>query len=376
MSSEFNFDVAIIGAGVVGLACAGTFAERGLSVVVLEREPQVGTGISSRNSGVIHAGIYYPTGSLKHRLCIRGATLLYEHLANYHVPHNKCGKIIVATNQTEMEALEGIHQRAIENDVPHIEIALPSKLRILESEVSCVGGVLSPETGIVDVHAYLQSLVARAESFGAVVATSAPFLRSRSGGGDHIVEVGGEEAFHFRAGWLLNSAGLRSTEVAGHIEGLANQHIPRQWFAKGHYFSLTGPAPFRHLVYPIPADGGLGVHATLDISGQVRFGPDIDWSADEASAEHLDYKIPGKLLASFASSINKYWPGLDAQKLVPDFAGYRPKISGPDDSPADFFLQFPDDHGVSRLVNLFGIESPGLTASLAIAEFVADRICD
>jgi len=374
MQRESDFDVVIIGAGVVGLACAAYLGELGKSVVVLESEGRIGTGISSRNSGVIHAGIYYPTGSLKHRLCLRGATLLYEHLPKFGVPFLKCGKVIVATSGQELEAIERLYERARENEVPNVELATSDQIAALESAVHCVGGMLSPETGIVDVHAYMLSLLARIEESQGVVALNTPFVGSQSDGSAHVVTIGGAEEAVLRTDWLINCAGLSAPQIARQILDFPDSKIPRQWVAKGHYFSLSARSPFKRLVYPVPSNGGLGVHATLDLAGSVRFGPDIDWSTGDMAVESLDYSVPVSLRDAFATSIRTYWPDLPVEKLVPDFAGYRPKISAPGDNAADFSLQFEADHRVPRLINMFGIESPGVTSSLAIAEIVSNHV--
>lgn len=366
-----DFDVLVIGAGVVGLASAAALAGAGRSVLVIEGEALIGSGNSSRNSEVIHAGLYYQTGSLKHRLCVRGRRLLYAFAAETGVPYRKCGKLVVATCPEEVPAIEAIAVRAAANGVEGIRMLDGAGTRALEPEVVAEAALFSPETGIVDSHAFLLALVARIEGQGGHVALRTPFLRADPEGQGFRVRTGGADPAEVTAGALVNAAGLAAGAVAARIGGLAAEAIPVMRFARGCYFALAGRPPFARLVYPAPVDGGLGVHATLDLAGRVRFGPDVEWLPEGTTLGDLDYRVDPARGEAFYAAVRRYWPGLKDGALSPDYAGIRPKLSGPGAAAADFVIAGPGAHGVPGLVNLFGIESPGLTASLAIAEAVA-----
>lgn len=369
-----DFDAIVIGGGVVGLASAAALCRAGRPALVLEAEDRVGAGTSSRNSEVIHGGLYYPTGSLKHRLCVRGRRLLYDYLRERAIPHRKCGKIVVATDMTEVTGIERLARRAQDNGVEGIRLLGHSDLRALEPEVRATAALLSPETGILDSHAYMLSLVAQIEAGGGHVALRTPFLRAVPEAGGFRIWTGGGDPAEITSRALINSSGLASADVAARIEGLPEAAIPRLRFARGCYFGLRGRVPFRHLVYPAPVDGGLGIHATLDIAGRMRFGPDVEWLSPDTAPEDLDYRVPADRAAQFRTAIKRYWPGLPDDALYPDYCGIRPKLSEPGAPPADFRIETGQDHDIAGLVTLHGIESPGLTASLAIAELVCEAL--
>lgn len=359
----------IVGAGVVGLAIARVLARAGREVMILEAADTFGTGISSRNSEVIHAGIYYPAGSLKARLCVRGRHLLYRYCADRGVPHHAIGKMIVATTDNQRGRLADLGAAAAANGVSDLRELGAAQVHALEPEITAVAGLLSPSTGIVDAAALMRTLLADARGSGAEIAYRSRVAGARPAAGHLEVDVTG--AGSLTCDWLINAAGLGSWDVAAGIAGLPATALPRRHLAKGNYFRLAGgPAPCSRLVYPLPVDGGLGVHLTLDLEGNARFGPDVQWVDD------LDYVVDGDRAAEFAGAIERYWPAVAARGLVADYAGIRPKLGGPGSPPADFRISTPDDHGVPGLINLFGIESPGLTSSLAIAELIATRIVD
>ncbi len=355
----------VIGAGVIGLAVARALAFDGRGVLILERERQIGLHSSSRNSEVIHAGIHYPTGSLKARTCVAGRDLLYRYCADRGIAHRRCGKLIVAVSDGELMQLRAIDARARANGVFDLEWLDGGQVRRREPALACAAALASPSTGIVDSHAYMMCLLADAEAKGAQIAYGAAVRSLRP------TPRGIEVAIHpecdpvLRAQILVNAAGLEAHRVARSIEGLSQEHIPRVRYAKGSYFALQGPAPFGRLIYPLPRDGGLGIHMTLDLDGRARFGPDVEW------VERIDYEVDAARAASFYASIRRYWPQLAAAALSPAYAGVRPKLSGPAEAAADFCLSGPAHHGIAGIVNLFGIESPGLTASLALAAHVA-----
>jgi L-2-hydroxyglutarate oxidase LhgO len=358
-------DVAIIGAGVVGLAIARALALSGREVFVLESERRVGLHTSSRNSEVIHAGIYYPTGSLKSRLCVEGRCLLYAYCQERGVPHARTGKLIVATSEEEVPILERLKRSAESNGVDDLLWISEQEARALEPEVRCVRALLSPSTGIIDSHALMASLRADAEKAGAGVALATPVLGGRVYEGGIELSLGGEEPSRVAFGLVVNCAGPWAQDMARKIVGLPAETIPVQRFARGHYFVLPGRSPFRRLVYPVPPAGGLGIHVTLDLSGSARFGPDVQWVSG------VDYSFDESRRDAFHRSIRQYYPALAEGQLQPGYTGVRPKLSGPGEPPADFVIQGPAEHGVPGLVNLYGIESPGLTAVLAMADHVA-----
>jgi L-2-hydroxyglutarate oxidase LhgO len=359
-----SVDCIVIGAGAVGLAIARALALDGREVVVLEAADAVGTGISSRNSEVIHAGIYYPQGSLKSRLCVRGRHLLYAYCEAHGVPHRRCGKLIVATDGAQATELEGIATAAARNGVDDLRALSATEAVRLEPELRCTAALHSPSTGIIDSHQYMLALQGDAEAAGAAVALRSPVARLARERDGVAVMLEGEATASLATRWLINSAGLDAPSVAGCIEAFPAAHVPRAYYAKGSYFSLAGRSPFSRLVYPVPEPGGLGTHLTLDIAGQARFGPDVEW------VPAPDYVVDPQRGERFYAAIRRYWPALRDAALVPAYAGIRPKISGPDEPAADFRIEGPATHGVPGVINLFGIESPGLTASLAIAEEV------
>jgi L-2-hydroxyglutarate oxidase LhgO len=360
-------DCVVIGAGVVGLAVARALAVRGRETLILEAADAIGTGTSSRNSEVIHAGIYYAPGSQKASLCVRGRQLLYRYCDAHGIEYRRCGKLIVAADRTQVKTLQKIEATARANGVHDLRWLTPAEVNAMEPAVACVAALLSPSTGIVDSHGFMLALQGDLEAAGGVIALRSPFRRGHCGRDAIHLEAGAEEALELEARVVVNSAGLHAQEVARGMEGVAPDSIPAGLFAKGNYYVLQGRAPFRHLVYPVPEQGGLGVHLTLDLAGQARFGPDVEW------VEKLDYSVDPARADRFYRAIRSYWPGLPDGALRPGYAGIRPKLSGPA-AAADFLLQGPAAHGVRGLINLYGIESPGLTAALAIAEKVADAV--
>ena len=355
----------VIGAGVIGLAVARALAMRGREVIVLERHDVIGSEVSSRNSGVIHAGLYYPTGSLKARACVAGKHALYEFCASHGVAHARTGKLVVATEDDQLDAMDVLMERARANGVGDLVRLDPKEARELEPEVACVGALLSPSTGIIDVHDYMLALEGDAGAGGACVALGSPCLAGAVRDDGIRIDVGGTEPASLVGDIVVNAAALGAQEVARSIEGLDPSHIPRLYYAKGNYFYLTGRSPFSRLVYPMPSDAWLGVHVGLDLGGRCRFGPDLHW------IDTLDYDVDNARLERFYASIRRYYPALRDGALQPDYTGIRPKIYGPGETAPDFVIQGAETHGVDGLVHLFGIESPGLTSSLAIAEEVA-----
>jgi L-2-hydroxyglutarate oxidase LhgO len=361
-----SVEAVVVGAGVVGLAIAKALAEAGREVVVLEAEDAIGTHTSSRNSEVIHAGIYYPQGSLKARACIAGKQQLYEYCVARGIPHARCGKLIVATGEAQLGELQALQRKAHANGVTDVVWMSREQATALEPELHCAAALYSPSTGIIDSHALMLAYLGDAERAGAMLALKSPLERARVlDGRGFELEVGGAERMRIAARLLVNSAGLTAPSVARRIEGLDARFVPRELLAKGNYYSLAGKAPFSRLVYPVPEPGGLGVHITLDLGGQARFGPDVEW------VERIAYDVDPARAARFYAAIRRYWPGLPDGALAPAYSGIRPKISGPQEPAPDFVVQGPAEHGVPGLVNLYGIESPGLTASLALADDVA-----
>ena len=363
MAAE-RIDTVVIGAGVVGLAVARAFALAGREVIVLERESAIGTGTSSRNSEVIHAGIYYPSGSLKAKLCVAGKVALYPYLQRRGIAHRRCGKLIVATDAAQIAGLEKLQAQARANGVADLRMLEAREARALEPQLSCVAALESPSTGIIDSHAYMLALLGEAEDRGAAIAFRSPVVAGRLQADGIELEVGGAEPMRLAARTVVNSAGLYAQDVARGLEGFPAERIPPTYYCKGNYFSLSGRSPFTRLVYPAPESAGLGVHLTLDMAGQARFGPDVEW------IERIDYDVDPGRSRVFYDAIRRYWPALKDGSLQPAYCGIRPKIQSRTELSRDFLIEGPPEHGVAGLVNLFGVESPCLTASLAIADHV------
>jgi L-2-hydroxyglutarate oxidase LhgO len=356
--------VLVVGAGVVGLAVARAAARAGHEVIVAEAADATGTGISSRNSEVIHAGLYYPTGSLRALHSTRGRRMLYAYCASHGVPHRKCGKLLVATSPAELAKVEAIQAQGIANGVEGLEMIGGNAARTLEPELSCIAALHSPETGIIDGHRFMLALRGDLEDRGGMIAFETAVETIAPSAGGWRVRFGGREPGHIDVDAVVNAAGLGAQAVARRTEGFPLEHVRRLVLAKGNYFAYAGRPAFSRLIYPTPVDGGLGVHVTIDLAGRMRFGPDVEWIDAERYA--VD---PGRADAFYAR-IRTYWPGLADGKLVPDYSGIRPKLTGPGEPAADFVISGPDTHGCPRLVHLFGIESPGLTAALSLADEV------
>jgi L-2-hydroxyglutarate oxidase LhgO len=337
-------------------------------VIVAEKADGIGTGVSSRNSEVVHGGMYYPSGSLKARHCIRGRRALYAYCESHNAPHRRVGKLIVATNDAEAEKIASIFAQGVANGVEGMQILEAPAARRLEPNLNCSAALLSSETGIVDTHALMLALLGEIEDHGGALAIHAPVERLSRVGGQWVVRFGGASPDSIAFDAVVNCAGLDAQAVARVVEPYPEARIPPLVLAKGNYFSCAGPRAFSRLVYPAPVEGGLGVHMTLDLSGRIRFGPDVEW------VETIDYDVAAERAASFYAAIRRYWPGLPDGALSPDYAGVRPKLSGPGQPAADFVIDGPGDHGVPGLVHLFGFESPGLTASLSVADDVADHL--
>lgn len=361
-------DVLVIGAGVVGLAIARAIALRGHNAIVAETTGGIGNGVSSRNSEVIHAGMYYPTDSLRAHHCVNGRRMLYDFCESHGVPHRKCGKLIVATNDLEQAKIEGIHEQGIANGVDGLSFLSAEEARALEPNLFCTGAVLSRETGIVDSHALMLALQGDLEDAGGMIAFHAPVERISQNGTGWNVHVGGAEPTEIAVDAVVNAAGLNAQTLARATEGYRQERVPPLVLAKGNYFGCLGKPVFSRLIYPAPVDGGLGTHVTLDLAGRMRFGPDVEWVESEV------YEVEPSRAESFYASIRRYWPGLPDAALVPDYSGIRPKLTGPGEKAADFLIDGPAEHGLPGLVHLFGIESPGLTSCLSIAEDVAERL--
>jgi L-2-hydroxyglutarate oxidase LhgO len=356
--------VLVVGAGVVGLAVARTAAVHGHEVIVAEATGGIGNGVSSRNSEVIHAGIYYPTGSLRARHSTRGRRLLYEFCASHGVAHRKCGKLIVATDKAEMARVETLLAQGRQNGVEGLEMIDGNAARALEAELACIGALSSPESGIVDSHGYMLALWGELEDRGGSIAFETPVERMSYAANRWQVQFGGRDAGTVAFDAVVNSAGLGAQALARRIDGYPADQVPPLILAKGNYFGFAGRPVFSRLIYPTPVDGGLGVHVTLDLAGRMRFGPDVEW------IDHESYTVDPQRARSFYERIRAYWPNLPDGSLVPDYCGIRPKLTGPGEKPADFMITAQSAHGLPRLVNLFGIESPGLTSSLSLAEEV------
>lgn len=364
MSTEsYSVQTVVIGAGVIGLAIGRELARSGREVLVLEAGSGFGEGISSRNSEVIHAGIYYPEGSLKAGLCARGRQRLYDYCASHKVRHRKCGKWIIATDQAQAERLAGIRQQAERNGVVLTFVegqAITGRM----PEINASAGLWSGQTGIIDSHGLMLSLLGELEDAGGQLVLNSAVVQAESAGREHRLTLGGKPAVSLMAQEVVNAAGLGATALAGNWQGLPDSARPAQWLARGVYFSYRGKHPFTTLVYPLPEPGGLGVHLTLDLAGQARFGPDVEWISEQ------DYAVNRERVHGFAEGIGKWWPGLDPLRLSPAYAGIRPKLAGPEGGFRDFRIDGPEQHGIAGLIQLFGIESPGLTSCLTLAEHV------
>jgi L-2-hydroxyglutarate oxidase LhgO len=361
-----KIDCVVIGAGVVGLACARALALAGREVIVLEAAGSIGTETSSRNSEVIHTGIYYPPGSAKAVSCVRGRQLLYRYCEEHGVAHRRCGKLIVATAAEQIATLHKIQTHAAGNGVRDLRLLAADEARAMEPELRCVAALHSPSTGIIDSHGLMLAYQGDGEDHGAMLALHSPVTGGALKAGGIVLDVGGAEPMRIVARTVVNSAGLMAQRIAAAVRGFPREKVPPCHYAKGNYYSLAGRSPFTHLIYPVPEAAGLGVHLTLDLAGQARFGPDVEWIAE------IDYDVDLRRADGFYRAIRDYWPGLRDGQLAPGYAGIRPKLNGPGKPASDFLIQGPAEHGVQGLVNLFGIESPGLTASLALAEHVVE----
>ena len=365
-------DCVVIGAGVVGLAVAREMALQGHETILLEREGSFGTISSARNSEVIHAGIYYPKDSLKAKLCVEGNRLLYEYCRTHQVGTQPYGKLIVA-DESQINDLQAILYKAQNNGVPEIKMITGEEAKMLEPKLNCSAAILSASTGIVDSHGFMLSLLGGFEDAGGMVAYHSPLLSAKPIGqgaeGGFELDIGGPDGMKIKTKIFINCAGMSAPAVAQKIEGLEKDQIPKAYFAKGNYFSLSAKSPFTHLIYPIPEPGGLGVHLTLDMAGQAKFGPDVEWLEIENEGQ-IDYTVDLKRGESFYAAVRKYWPELKDNSLQPDYSGVRAKIVPPNSPAGDFCFNTPQDHGLQGLYNLYGFESPGLTSSIAIARYL------
>ena len=354
----------VIGAGVVGLAIGRELANRGLETIVVERHSVIGSETSSRNSEVIHAGIYYPYASLKARLCVMGKSLLYDYCEHKNISHSRCGKLIVATSEKQLSILKNIQSTARANGVNDLILLSQSQSLAMEPQLRALGALHSPSTGIIDSHSFMLNLQGDLESAGGVVAFNSPIVSGEYKNTEMSLNIGGEQAMTLTAKYVINCAGLSAQHIARQFSGLALANIPPLHYAKGNYYALQCKAPFSRLIYPVPEEAGLGIHYTMDLAGAGRFGPDVEWIGN------IDYVLSTKG-EYFYAQISRYWPDIKQGDLMPAYSGIRPKLSGQGEPAKDFVIQGYADHGIKGLVNLFGIESPGLTASLAIAEYVA-----
>jgi L-2-hydroxyglutarate oxidase LhgO len=360
--------VLVVGAGVVGLAIARAAALKGHDVIVAEATRGIGNGVSSRNSEVIHAGMYYPTGSLRARHCPRGRRMLYEFCASRGVPHRKCGKLIVATEGSEVAKMEAILAQGRTNGVEGLTMIEAAAARAMEPALACVAALHSPETGIVDSHALMRALQGELEDRGGMIAFNTRIERLIHTQAGWLVRYSGSDGGDLAVDAVINSAGLGAQALARQTEGYPAERVPRLVLARGNYFGYRGRPVFSRLIYPAPIEGGLGVHVTLDLAGRMRFGPDVEWIAEE------NYDVNASRAPLFYASIRRYWPGLKDGALQPDYAGIRPKLTGPGEPAADFLIEGPGQHGLAGLVHLFGIESPGLTSALSLAEEVVGHL--
>jgi len=364
-------DAVVVGAGVIGLACARALALAGRETIVVEATDGIGNGTSSRNSEVIHAGLYDAPGSLKATLCVAGRRLLYPYCEAHGVGHRRCGKLVVAASAAQVEALRGIEARALGNGVEGLRWLSGAEARALEPALKAEAALLSTVTGIIDSHSLMLAYLGDLERAGGALVVRSPVEGATVTSDGIVLRVGGDEPIELLAGAVVNAGGLFAQSLARRIDGLDAGTIPRERFAKGNYYALTGRSPFTRLIYPVPEPGGLGVHLTLDLAGQARFGPDVEWLEPGLAPDAIDYAVDPARGERFEAAIRRWWPGLPEHALAPAYSGVRPKLVNPGEPARDFVLQGPDGHGVAGLVNLYGIESPGLTASLAIAAEVA-----
>lgn len=363
-----SVEIVVVGGGIVGLAVGRALAARGRETLVLERHDSPGQETTSRNSGVIHSGIYYPTGSLKAQLCRRGRDLLYEYCAQRDISYRRCGKLIVA-DDSQVPALHALRQKAIDNDVGDLTLLTASQVAELEPQVRCAAALLSPSTGIVDVHELLLSYLGDLEAHGGTLVSRCELLSAATVRDGLVLQVRSEDIEgELQCRWLINCAGLAAVDLLRNVDGYPSARLRTAYYAKGNYFACHGVRPFRRLVYPMPNNAGLGVHATLDLDGTTRFGPDVEWVTE------LDYRVDPQRAEAFYAAIREYWPDIPQHCLQPGYAGIRPKLVGPDAPAADFLIEGPAQHATAGLINLLGIESPGLTSSLALGEQVAAMV--
>jgi L-2-hydroxyglutarate oxidase LhgO len=364
LAVDYQVDCIVAGAGAIGLAIARELAQAGREVIILEAEETFGRGVSSRSSEVVHAGMYYAPGSQRAKLCVEGKWMLYDFMQKHNVAYKNCGKLIVATSEDEVPALEKIMQTGAINGVDDLTLLSGDEARKLEPELACIAAILSPSTGMMDSHGVMLALLGEAENAGATLATHSPILGGRVGGSEIEIDVGGADPMTMGCNLFVNSTSLNAPAVAAKLKGLDAAHVPMAYYGKGSYFSMAGKAPFSRLIYPCPMVGGLGVHLTIDVGGQARFGPDVEW------VDEPDYEVDPKRAGGFYARVRRYWPGLPDGALQPSYAGVRPKIVPPGAPTQDFRIDGPDVHNVPGLINLFGMESPGLTSSLAIGRHV------
>jgi L-2-hydroxyglutarate oxidase LhgO len=361
-------DVLVVGAGVIGLAVGRALAMRGHEVIVADKADGIGSGVSSRNSEVIHAGMYYPSGSMRARHCVAGNRELYAFCESHGVPHRRCGKLIVATSDAQVPAIEKIYRQGLANDVEGLRLVDGAEARTLEPAVACHAALVSDRTGIIDSHAYMLALQGDLEAHGGFVALRTPVDGLARRDGRWVACLGGADAAEHAVDAVVNCAALGAQALAQATDGYPAERVPRRVLAKGNYFGYARRSPFSRLIYPAPVEGGLGIHVTMDLAGRLRFGPDVEWVETE------DYEVDPGRASRFGDAIRRYWPDVRDEDLTPDYAGIRPKLSGPGEPARDFLIDGPAEHGLPGLVHLFGVESPGLTSSLSLAEDVADRI--
>lgn len=370
MAVDFEIDCVVAGAGAIGLAVARELAQAGREVLIVESEDAFGRGVSSRSSEVVHAGMYYPPGSLRAQVCVEGKWLLYDFMKKHNVAHTRCGKLIVACEAHEVETLQAIVDRGAANGVQDLSLLDQKQATALEPELTCLAAILSPSTGMMDSAGIMLALLGEAENAGATLAVRSPVVSGRVGGSQIEIDIGGAEPMTVGCAVFVNSTSLNAPDIASKLEGLDAVHVPDAYFGKGSYFSMTGKVPFKRLIYPCPVVGGLGIHLTIDVGGQARFGPDIEW------VEQPDYEVDPARGDQFYTLVRRYWPGLPDGVLQPSYAGVRPKIVPPGHQAQDFRIDGPQVHGVPGLINLFGMESPGLTSSLAIGRYVMNLISE